>query len=113
MNYAAIRNYDIANGEGVRTSLFVSGCTKHCPGCFNPAEQDFSYGKPYTEETEREILHMIGNPVTAGRIVMFVLTNPIQKFNDGTIQAVPMTYRVDFSNTAVDAVISPAVVGGA
>lgn len=46
-------------------------------------------------------------------IVMFVLTNPIQKFNDGTIQAVPMTYRVDFSNTAVDAVISPAVVGGA
>ena len=70
MNYAAIRNNDIANGEGVRTSLFVSGCTNHCPGCFNPAEQDFSYGKPYTEETEREILHMIGNPVTAGLSIL-------------------------------------------
>ena len=39
MNYAKIRNYDIANGEGVRTSLFVSGCTNHCPGCFNPEDR--------------------------------------------------------------------------
>ena len=47
MNYAKIRNYDIANGEGVRTSLFVSGCTNHCPGCFNPEEQDFNCGRPF------------------------------------------------------------------
>lgn len=46
MNYAKIRNYDIANGEGVRTSLFVSGCTNHCPGCFNSEEQDFNCGRP-------------------------------------------------------------------
>lgn len=66
MNYAKIRNYDIANGEGVRTSLFVSGCTNHCPGCFNPQEQDFSFGKPFTKETVAEIHEMLSNPVISG-----------------------------------------------
>lgn len=70
MNYAAIRNHDIANGEGVRTSLFVSGCTNHCPGCFNPEEQDFSYGEPYTEGTEQKILSMIADPVIAGLSIL-------------------------------------------
>ena len=69
MNYAKIRNYDIANGEGVRTSLFVSGCTNHCPGCFNPEEQDFNCGRPFTKETIAEIIdlcfytHSIGKTV--------------------------------------------------
>ena len=63
MNYAKIRNYDIANGEGVRTSLFVSGCTNHCPGCFNPEEQDFNCGRPFTKETIAEIHKMLANPV--------------------------------------------------
>lgn len=66
MNYAKIRNYDIANGEGVRTSLFVSGCTNHCPGCFNPEEQDFNYGKLFTKETAAEIRRMLANPVISG-----------------------------------------------
>ena len=52
MNYAAIKTCDIANGPGVRTSLFVSGCTHHCKGCFQPETWDFSYGEPYTKETE-------------------------------------------------------------
>nr|WP_294492009.1 anaerobic ribonucleoside-triphosphate reductase activating protein [uncultured Mediterraneibacter sp.] len=56
MYYGEIKKCDIANGEGVRVSLFVSGCTHHCPGCFNQATWDFDYGKEYTEETEREIL---------------------------------------------------------
>lgn len=56
MNYAAIKKHDIANGIGVRVSLFVSGCTHHCKGCFNPEAWDFDYGSPYTEETERDIL---------------------------------------------------------
>jgi anaerobic ribonucleoside-triphosphate reductase activating protein len=47
MNYAAIKPYDIANGPGVRVSLFVSGCTHHCPGCFNPETWDFDYGEKY------------------------------------------------------------------
>jgi len=56
MNYASIRTCDIANGEGVRVSLFVSGCTHHCKGCFNPDAQSFDYGKPFTREVEDEIL---------------------------------------------------------
>ena len=56
MHYGEIKKCDIANGEGVRISLFVSGCTHHCPGCFNQDTWDFSYGKEYTDETEREIL---------------------------------------------------------
>ena len=56
MNYAGIIKNDIANGPGVRVSLFVSGCRNHCPGCFNPEAQDFSYGQLFTEKTEKEII---------------------------------------------------------
>lgn len=56
MNYGEIKNCDIANGEGIRVSLFVSGCTHHCKNCFNPDTWDFSYGKPFTRDTEDEIL---------------------------------------------------------
>ncbi len=56
MNYGEIKKYDIANGEGVRVSLFVSGCTHHCPGCFNQDTWNFKYGQAYTKDTEEEIL---------------------------------------------------------
>lgn len=56
MNYALIRENDIANGKGVRTTLFVSGCRHHCRGCFNPEAWDFSYGSPFGEA---EILKII------------------------------------------------------
>lgn len=56
MNYAEIKTCDIANGPGVRTSLFVSGCTHHCQNCFNEIAWDFNYGKPFTAETENYIL---------------------------------------------------------
>jgi anaerobic ribonucleoside-triphosphate reductase activating protein len=56
VNYASIRTCDIANGEGVRVSLFVSGCTHHCKGCFNEAAWDFAYGEPFTKKTENEVL---------------------------------------------------------
>lgn len=59
MNYAAIKNCDIANGPGVRVSLFVSGCTHHCKGCFNEIAWDFNYGKPFTQQTVDEILEML------------------------------------------------------
>lgn len=55
MNYGEIKYCDIANGSGVRISVFVSGCTHHCPGCFNPKTWDFNYGKPFTEQTWEEI----------------------------------------------------------
>ncbi|MDD3240294.1 MAG: anaerobic ribonucleoside-triphosphate reductase activating protein [Lachnospira sp.] len=56
MNYAEIKYSDVANGPGVRTTLFVSGCTHHCKGCFNEIAWDFNYGTPFTEETIQEIL---------------------------------------------------------
>ncbi len=59
MHYATIKNCDIANGPGVRVSLFVSGCTHHCPGCFNEVAWDFNYGDPFTEETIELILNMM------------------------------------------------------
>lgn len=55
MNFAQLRKMDIANGEGIRVSLFTSGCTHKCPGCFNEIYQDFSYGKPMSEEVVKEI----------------------------------------------------------
>ncbi len=59
MNYGEIKKYDIANGEGIRISLFVSGCTHHCRGCFNEETWDFLYGRPFTVETEQEILEAL------------------------------------------------------
>lgn len=56
MNYATIKYNDIANGTGVRVSLFVSGCTHHCKGCFNAEAWDFGYGEPFTREVEENIL---------------------------------------------------------
>ncbi len=56
MNVANIKKVDIADGIGVRVSLFVSGCTHHCKNCFNPETWDFGYGTPYTAETEQEII---------------------------------------------------------
>ena len=59
MYYGELKKCDIANGEGVRVSLFVSGCTHRCPGCFNKDTWDFCYGKEYTEATEEEILQAL------------------------------------------------------
>ncbi|MCI9288048.1 MAG: anaerobic ribonucleoside-triphosphate reductase activating protein [Oscillospiraceae bacterium] len=56
MNFAAIKWADVANGPGVRVSLFVSGCTHRCPGCFNEEAWDFGYGQPFTEAQEDKIL---------------------------------------------------------
>lgn len=59
MYYGEIKDCDIANGEGVRVSLFVSGCTNHCEHCFQPQTWDFQYGRPFTKETEDQILSLL------------------------------------------------------
>ena len=59
MNYAEIKDCDVANGPGVRTSLFVSGCSHHCPGCFNEIAWDFNYGKPFTQDTIDSIIESL------------------------------------------------------
>lgn len=59
MNYGEIKNCDIANGIGIRISLFVSGCTNHCKNCFQPQTWDFNFGEPFTRDIEEKILKML------------------------------------------------------
>ena len=70
MYYGNIKKLDIANGAGVRVSLFVSGCTNHCEHCFQPETWAFDYGKPFTEETEREILDALRPDYVRGLTVL-------------------------------------------
>ena len=66
MNYATIKKFDIANGVGVRVSLFVSGCRHHCKGCFNPEQWSFDYGTPFTEDTIEEIIKALDHDYITG-----------------------------------------------
>ena len=66
MYYGEIKNCDVANGPGVRVTLFVSGCTNRCEGCFQPQTWAFDYGKPYTEQTEEELLRLLAQPYIRG-----------------------------------------------
>ena len=66
MHYAVIKDCDIANGEGVRVSLFVSGCTNHCEQCFQPETWDFEYGDLFTEATQAEIMTLLDRPFIQG-----------------------------------------------
>ena len=96
MNYANIKYCDIANGTGVRTSLFVSGCTHHCRGCFNEIAWDFGYGEGYTDKTQEEILKSIepdyvtglsllgGEPVNQ-RVLVGLCREFRERFPDKTI----------------------------
>lgn len=66
MNYATIKWTDIANGEGVRVSLFVSGCTHRCKNCFNEVAWDFSYGEPFGEAVQKKIIDALASEYIAG-----------------------------------------------
>lgn len=66
MNYAEIKKRDVANGPGVRVSLFVSGCTHHCKGCFNAETWDFQFGRPFTEDTINEIMEALAPSYVKG-----------------------------------------------
>ena len=70
MNYASIRTCDIANGEGVRVTLFVSGCTHRCKGCFNPDQWDFAYGEPFTREVEDRVIEALEPSFIAGLSIL-------------------------------------------
>ena len=70
MNYADIKKVDVANGEGVRVSLFVSGCTHQCKGCFNKEAWDFNYGKPFTQETIDKVINYLDNPYISGLTIL-------------------------------------------
>ena len=66
MYYGRIKKYDIADGEGVRVSLFVSGCTNHCKGCFQPETWDFQYGQPFDDAAKERILTELSQPFIQG-----------------------------------------------
>ena len=83
MNYGEIKKYDIANGIGVRTSLFVSGCRHHCKGCFNPDTWSFEYGKTYTKETENDIVSSLAPYYISGLTVLG--GEPFEPENQATI----------------------------
>lgn len=83
MNYAVIKPRDIANGPGVRVSLFVSGCTHRCKGCFNEVAWDFNYGQPFTEETIESILSMLEPPFVSG--ITLLGGEPFEPQNQGPI----------------------------
>lgn len=94
MNYGNIKFYDIANGEGIRTSLFVSGCTNRCQGCFNEEAQDFNYGQLYTPKTKQTILEQISKPYVAGLSILG--GDPLCQNNAG------LTYLIELINAVHD-----------
>ncbi len=70
MHYGMVKKSDIANGEGIRTTLFVSGCRNRCKGCFQPQTWDFNYGKPFTDEVAEDIFKTFENPFVRGLTVL-------------------------------------------
>lgn len=66
MNYCAIKRSDVANGPGMRVTLFVSGCTNRCPGCFQPETWDFGYGEPFTKDVEDRIIQLLSPGYISG-----------------------------------------------
>ena len=79
MNYADIKRYDVANGPGVRVSVFVSGCTHRCPGCFNEEAWDFNFGKPFTQETMDYIIDLLKPDFYKG--ITFLGGEPLEHVN--------------------------------
>lgn len=70
MNYAKFNTHDIANGPGIRVSLFVSGCWRHCPGCHNPQAWDFGYGEPFTGDTVDKIIELLEPDYISGITIL-------------------------------------------
>ena len=83
MNYAKIRKYDISNAPGVGATLFVSGCTHGCEGCFNKEQQNFKYGKEFTEETKKEFINICKNENI--KAINILGGEPMQQVKDNTL----------------------------
>ena len=86
MNYADIKKLDVANGEGVRVSLFVSGCNHHCKGCFNQCAWDFNYGDKFTDKEKKKIIEYMDHDYIEGLSLLLPLVKDIkEKFPDKNI----------------------------
>lgn len=94
MRYANIKNLDISNGPGIRVSLFVSGCRRHCKGCFNEVAQSFEYGTRFGSETLAELLRLLSNPHIKGLSVLG--GEPLEPENRDTVLDICKAVRVAF-----------------
>ena len=99
MNYAAIKNCDIANGPGVRVSLFVSGCTHHCKGCFNEVAWDFNYGQVFTQDTVQAILQMLSPDYVKG--ITLLGGEPFEPENQPAILDLLRQIKIKLPNKSV------------
>lgn len=99
MNYARIKDCDIADGEGVRVSLFVSGCTHHCVGCFNKETWDFDYGKPFTKEVEDKILKLLSKDYITGLTLLG--GEPFEVCNQEVLHNLLVRVKVEFPDKDV------------
>lgn len=97
MNYGALKKTDVANGEGVRVSLFVSGCTHHCKNCFNPETWNFCYGKPFTQETEDEIIEALKPSYIKGLTLLG--GEPMEPQNQERLLPLLKRIKKEFGNT--------------
>jgi len=94
MNYATIKKNDIANGPGVRVSLFVSGCRHHCKNCFNEEAWDFSFGAPFTEEIQQEILTALSPSFVSG--LSFLGGEPFEPENQDGLLSLAKKFKEQF-----------------
>lgn len=99
MNYAEIKYCDIANGVGVRTSLFVSGCTHHCKGCFQPETWDFAFGQPFTHDVEDEIIESLKPDHIAGLTILG--GEPMEPENQEALAPFVARVRAEVSKTSI------------
>lgn len=99
MNYADIKQYDVANGPGVRVSVFVSGCTHRCPGCFNSEAWDFNYGKPFTEETLNYVVDLLKSDYYVG--ITFLGGEPFEHVNQQGLLPLAKKIKETYPNKSI------------
>lgn len=99
MNYAVLKKYDVANGPGVRVSLFVSGCRHHCKGCFNSEAWDFDYGNLFGKSTMEEIIEALDKDYIEGFSVLG--GEPFEKENKETVFNIIRTVKEHFPNKTI------------
>ena len=99
MNYATIKSCDIANGPGVRVSLFVSGCTHHCEGCFNEVAWNFDYGEKFTKYTMMYICNLLDKPWISGLSILG--GEPLESENVLTVSEIVSIVKNKFPNKTI------------
>ena len=99
MNYANIKDFDIANGPGIRISLFVSGCTHHCKGCFNKDAWDFDYGQLFTQETIEQIIQMLKPAYVKGLTLLG--GEPFEPQNQGAIVELLRRVKAEYPQKSI------------